>query len=56
MCFDYMVSWGQEGNRDCIRTGNIEFIAVIGNTPPMGLSMPGGRADLIFKKVGKNIL
>ncbi len=30
-----------------------EFIAVIGNTPSTGLSMPTGRADSIFKKVGK---
>jgi hypothetical protein len=30
-----------------------EFIAVIGKTPSTGLSMPVGRADAIFKKVGK---
>jgi hypothetical protein len=30
-----------------------EFIAVIGKTPPTGLSMPLGRADTIFKQVGK---
>lgn len=30
-----------------------EFIAVIGKTPSMGLSMPGGRTDVIFKIVGK---
>lgn len=29
-----------------------EFIAVIGKTPPIGLSMPTGRADTILKKVG----
>jgi hypothetical protein len=30
-----------------------EFIAVIGKTPSTGLSMPVGRTDAIFKKVGK---
>jgi hypothetical protein len=30
-----------------------EFIAVIGKTPPSGLSMPLGRADAIVKKIGK---
>ncbi len=30
-----------------------EFIAIIGNTPSTGLSMPMERADAIFKKVGK---
>jgi hypothetical protein len=30
-----------------------EFIAVIGKTPPPGLSMPLGRADAIVKKIGK---
>ena len=29
-----------------------EFIAIIGKTPPSGLSMPLGRADAILKKVG----
>jgi hypothetical protein len=29
-----------------------EFIAVIGQTPPTGLSMPNGRADAILKQVG----
>jgi hypothetical protein len=30
-----------------------EFIAIIGNTPPTGLSAPQGRADIILGKVGK---
>ena len=30
-----------------------EFMAVIGKTPPAGLSMPVGRADEILKKVGR---
>ncbi len=30
-----------------------EFIAIIGKTPPTGISMPVGRADAILKKVGK---
>jgi hypothetical protein len=30
-----------------------EFIAIIGNTPPTGLSAPLGRADTIFENVGK---
>ena len=30
-----------------------EFIAIIGKTPSTGLSMPMGRADAIFEKVGK---
>ena len=30
-----------------------EFIAIIGNTPPTGLSAPLGRADVILEKVGK---
>jgi len=30
-----------------------EFIAIIGKTPQTGLSAPIGRADAIFKKVGK---
>jgi hypothetical protein len=30
-----------------------EFIAIIGNTPPTGLSAPLGRADAIWRKVGK---
>ena len=30
-----------------------EFIAIIGKTPPTGLSVPMGRADAIFAKVGK---
>ena len=30
-----------------------EFIAIIGNTLPTGLSAPLGRADVIFGKVGK---
>jgi hypothetical protein len=33
-----------------------EFIAIIGNTPSTGLSMPMGRADAIFKKLGKYIV
>lgn len=30
-----------------------EFITIIGNAPPTGLSTPIGRTDAIFKKVGK---
>jgi DNA-directed RNA polymerase subunit RPC12/RpoP len=30
-----------------------EFIAIIGNTPPTGLSAPVGRADKILEEVGK---
>ena len=30
-----------------------KFIAVLGKTPPSGLSMPLGRADAILKQVGK---
>ncbi len=30
-----------------------EFIAIIGKTPPTGLSMPMGIANVILKKVGK---
>jgi len=30
-----------------------EFIAIVGNTPPGGLSAPVGRADTILRKVGK---
>jgi len=30
-----------------------EFMAIIGNTPPTGLSAPVGRADKIFGEVGK---
>ena len=30
-----------------------EFIAIIGTTPPAGLSMPIGRADEIFRQVGR---
>jgi hypothetical protein len=30
-----------------------EFMAIIGNTPPTGLSAPLGRADAILGKVGK---
>ncbi len=30
-----------------------EFMAVIGSTPPSGLSMPVGRADAIIRLVGK---
>jgi hypothetical protein len=30
-----------------------EFIAIIGNTPPKGLSAPLGRADTILDEVGK---
>lgn len=30
-----------------------EFIAIIGKTPPTGLSAPMGRADAIFERVGK---
>ena len=30
-----------------------EFIAIIGDTPPTGLSVPVGRADTILRKVGK---
>ena len=29
-----------------------EFIAIVGATPPTGLSMPIGRTDVIFEKVG----
>lgn len=29
-----------------------EFMAVIGKTPPTGLSMPIGRADAVLEKVG----
>jgi hypothetical protein len=30
-----------------------EFIAIIGKTPPTGLSTPTGRADAIIEKIGK---
>jgi hypothetical protein len=30
-----------------------EFIAIIGSTPPTGLSVPLGRADAVLEKVGK---
>jgi hypothetical protein len=30
-----------------------EFIAIIGKTPPTGLSTPMGRADSIFEEIGK---
>lgn len=30
-----------------------EFIAIIGKAPPTGISVPMGRADVIFEKVGK---
>jgi hypothetical protein len=30
-----------------------EFIAIIGKVPSTGLSMPMGRADAIFEKMGK---
>ena len=30
-----------------------ELIAIIGETPPTGLSAPQGRADAILEKVGK---
>jgi hypothetical protein len=30
-----------------------ELIALLGKTPPAGLSMPLGRADTILKKTGK---
>ena len=30
-----------------------EFVAIIGNTPAMGLFAPMGRADAILSKVGK---
>jgi len=30
-----------------------EFLAVIGKTPPTGLSMPIGRADALLEQVGK---
>jgi len=30
-----------------------EFIAIMGKTPPTGLSTPTGRADAILKKIGK---
>ena len=30
-----------------------EFIAIIGKTPPTGISVPMGRADVIFEKIGK---
>jgi hypothetical protein len=29
------------------------FLAIIGNTPPTGLSASVGRADVILRKVGK---
>jgi len=30
-----------------------EFMAIIGNTPPTGLSAPQGRADIILVNFGK---
>jgi len=30
-----------------------EFIAIIGKTPPTGISVPMGRTDMIFEKIGK---
>jgi hypothetical protein len=30
-----------------------EFLAVIGKTPPTGLSMPIGRADALLERIGK---
>ena len=30
-----------------------EFLAVVGNTPPTGMSGPVGRADAILDEVGK---
>ena len=30
-----------------------EFVAIVGKTPPTGMSMPLGRADAIFKKVDR---
>jgi hypothetical protein len=39
---------------DCKRSlEKKEFIAVIGKTPSTGLSVPVGRTDVIFKKVGQ---
>ena len=39
---------------DCKRQlGKGEFIAIIGNTPPTGLSAPLGRVDIILVNVGK---
>ena len=39
---------------DCKRRlGKGEFIAIIGRTPPTGLSTPMGRTDVILEKVGE---